>query len=462
MSNGITVNKTTITADGTTPPIVIQNLDIRPITRQNQDAISWRNATRAAEGIVPRRVLLYNLYADIKMDGHVLAVMGKREDEVINAKWHYVDKDGQPVDEINNMIDTLGFQTMIKEIHNSHMWGYTMGVCEFVKDDDGNYELIFSLIDRRHMRPETGIVANEMYGDTGINIREGYYTGEVLEAGDPKNLGLLISAGYYYVLKRGNIGDLATFVEVFGQGIIDATWNGYDSDQRKKLSDSLKNIGNGGVIVRPDGTNVQLLENKSTSDGKLHTAALDFYNLEISKALLGTTETTQASKSSGYAQSQSHQQDDDEKNDGDINFVRRVLNSRFRKIMKAQGIDTKGGKFIVQPEEKKLSKKDAYEIYRSMCADLDIPISDDFFYETFGVDKPDDYNTLKAALETKKAQNAVQTNPNTLEDSAATPPPSGDKNDKKPPVDDGKSGKQPTGRMAKLRDAFNMYTHFFG
>lgn len=384
----------TITAVAGAPnPIVIQKIDVRPFNRTTQDIPGWRRAVQSAEARSPRRTLLYDLYADVVQDGHVIAVTGKRFDAATTANWQFINKDGKPVDVINDIIDSTGFDEIVAEIVNSKFWGYSILEPIFFKGYNEKWEVEANLLPRLNYRPELGVVAFESTGEEGINIREGIYAKTIMEVGKTTDLGLLLSAAQYAILKRGGVGDYAMFVQVFGRPIIDATWDGFDEGQRQKLLASL-DIGPGGVIVRPDGTTVTILESKTTNT-TIHPDFLKILNKEISKALLGTTETVESSDSSGYAQSKTHSDQDNNKHESDINFVRKVLNSRFTKILEAHGFNTEGGSFIIQGEETKLSTKESFEMHKAMVKDLALPIDDDFFYETYGIPKPDNYDILK-------------------------------------------------------------------
>lgn len=423
-------------------PIINQQIIIRPTNRQKQDISKWRNAHRNAESQIPRRVLLYDLYFDVILDGHVIAVLNKRTEAVTNAKWQFVDTKGEPIDDINDMLDSIGFETALTEILNAKFWGYTTLEFTFYKDEENKTNFTTTLIPRKHYRPETGLIAYEQTGDTGFNIREGnIYPATVLEAGDTKDLGLLLSVAQYAILKDGGISDYAQFVEIFGRPLIDAEWDGYDETQRIRLNETLANLGGGNSIVRPAGTKLTFIEAKTNADGSLQTGYLNFLNQEISKAILGNTETTESSDTSGYAQAQTHANSEGKKNESDVNFVRRILNSRFRKILTANGIDTKGGKFIIKHTEEQLSKKDAFEINKSMKMNLNIPISDDYFYKEYDVDKPEDYEAQKNALEAEKKALLPETGGSKPEaqspNNAHTPPASSTKSNTKPNTPEG-------------------------
>ena len=417
-------------------------LDIRAPLLRPLDLGIWRNGQKQFNSIMaPRRVILYDLYFDILSDAHIIAVMGKRVDAITTATWNYVDKDGNPVDEIKELLDSLGFSDLLTEIINARFWGYSMIDCNIYQDDEGRWQMDAVQPERKHMRPETGIITIDQNGDTGINIREGRYAQTLMEVGKVKDMGLLVSAAMYAILKRNNLSDWANFVEVFGAPIMDAEWDGFDEDQRLKLLAAITAMGNSGRIVRPAGTKVTFFPNTISSTGALQQSFHDTLNEEISKALLGTTETTKSSNTSGYAQATEHGKQDDAKKEADKDYVRRYLNTYFIKIMRAFGMPVvDGGKFIIPDAQQAVTPTDKMNMFVQMATGLNMPINHDDVYQLTGMKKPDDYeaqiNDKKAAAD---ALNAALTSEPANED-ANTPP---DKSDKP-----GKSG----GGKGKKRD----------
>ena len=372
---------------GAPPPIILNKIDVRSFNRREQEIPSWRNAHRAAESIIPRRTLLYDLYADVDIDGHVEAVTGKRRDAVTTANWQYVDNADNPIDEINQLIDSIGFEEMLKEIVNSKFWGYSMMEPTFFKTLHGNWQMEENLLPRLNYRPELGILARDFATNDGINVREGIYAKTIMEVGNPSDLGLYLKAAPYQILKRGGLGDWALFVQVFGNPIVDAMWDGFDEKQRLQLLDAINSLGAGGALVRPKGTEIALLQSTQAANGDLQDKLMTFLNKEISKSLLGSTETTESSSSSGYAQSKTHSEQDEQKNESDLNFTRRILNSRFITILASHGFNTKGGHFVIEGEQNELSPKETFDMYIQMRKE-GIHIDDEFFYEKYGLPKP--------------------------------------------------------------------------
>lgn len=382
--------------------IVIQKIDVRKPMRTEQDIPKWRQAVKSAEGINPRRKLLYTLYTDVDGDGHVESVVGKRKDAVVAANWQFLDKEGRPVEAVNQLIDTVGFDDMLNEIMASRFWGYSILEPKFWKALDGSWEMSAGLLPRYHYRVEAGIISYDGISDDGVNIREGRYLKTVMEVGKVDDLGLYMKAAPYYVLKRGGLGDYAAFIQTFGNPIIDATWDGVDETQRQKLDDALRNIGAGGTIIRPDGTEVTVIENKTKDTGSAHGEFIKILNTEISKALLGTTETTESSNSSGYAQSKTHGEADDRKHDNDITYTRKVLNSRFVRVLHAHGFDVEGGRFVVQGEDTELTLKEMFELQSKLVKEQNLPVDDDYWYETYRLPKPEDYEAQKKKMDEKR------------------------------------------------------------
>jgi hypothetical protein len=389
-------------AEGNPRPVIVQNITVRPVNRRIVDIEAWRSALRAAEASVPRRVELYDLYDELMLDTHLTSVVEKRLMGITNIEWEFLDANGKEVPAIKEWIDSPDFEKTVSEILNSKVWGYTM--LEFDFYEDGSWGVF--LVPRKHMRPELGLVSYEQTANSGINIREGIYADTVLEAGHEKDLGLLLKAAAYVIYKRGNFGDWAQFIERFGQPLIDAIWDGYDESQRVMLLKALENMGAGGQIVRPAGTQLQFLQGGSNNPtGQLNDSFNNACNAEISKLFLGQTETTESSASSGYAQASVHGETESDINVSDRNFVRRILNKRVVKILEANGVQLNGGTFSIKINKDDVEqKKSRLEIDLRLKNEAQIPISDDYFYETYGIEKPEDYEAQKQALKEKAAQ----------------------------------------------------------
>jgi phage gp29-like protein len=157
----------------------------------------------------------------------------------------------------------------------------------------------------------------------------------------------------------------------------------------------------------PKQATFKMLDGKaSNGDGKLQGGFKDACNEEMAIKILGNTETTSASKSSGYAQSKEHGEQQDEIIASDLIFVENELNSEhFLNILKSYGFDVEGGEFEYELDLNLAKLKLRMEI--DFKVSEKVPVEDDYWYDTYGIPKPKNYEALKKEMEAKKSANQL-------------------------------------------------------
>ena len=88
-------------------------------------------------------------------------------------------------------------------------------------------------------------------------------------------------------------------------------------------------------------------------------------------------------------------------NADDREFILDILNYQMRDIFANLGFNTEGGEFVY-------AKKDKVDVAQQIdivqkCANMGLPIDDDYLYETFGIAKPENYDELKTKKEEERA-----------------------------------------------------------
>ena len=92
---------------------------------------------------------LYDIYHSIiTTDGHLSGIINKRLSAVARERFEF-QRNGKPVDEVNEQIKSPWFRAFVKEAVNSKLWGFTL--CQFRRDEKG--WITFDLIDRKHFDP---------------------------------------------------------------------------------------------------------------------------------------------------------------------------------------------------------------------------------------------------------------------------------------------------------------------
>lgn len=382
--------------------VVVKTLNIRPIRRGTQDIESWRSALKAAEGVNKNRTRLLELYADVVLDGRVKDNTGKRVKAITNLDLKFFDKEGKEVVEISELMETPQGQLLLEEIVNSIFWGYSLISLEEwqtanSKSDEDSKTV---LIDRRHVKPEFGQVVRESSDTEGLDYNEKPYIDFVVRAGKEDDLGLFLQVAQYVTYKRGGFGDYAEFVEVFGMPFRKAT---YQNEEDKIILDQmLKEAGAAGYATVPEGVEITQDYVNVQGGGALHDGFRKACNEEISVTILGQTETTTASNSSGYAQSKTHADVLQEIHEDDRQFTLRILNKELNRVLIALGYNAVGTWRFIDQETISLSERITID---TQVAQI-VPVDDDYFYEKYNVPKPANYEQLKKE---KKAKLKAQT-----------------------------------------------------
>lgn len=359
-----------------TNQLVINEINIRSTDRSRKDIASWRAALVAAESVtMPNRTRLYDLYDDILLDGHLSGVITKKINAVLN-KEIYFQRNNKRVPEIDVLIRSLPFRTLVQTIVETLLWG--ISAVEFVPGT----EFGFQAIPRKHVKPTKGIIAWEQGGNDGVS-----YVGNpnIWVMGQEKDLGLLLRCAPYCLYKRGSIADWAQFIELFGQPVRIIKYDSYDEQTRAELRKILDESGSSLSLMIPRQADFEIKDGKQTnSDGDLQLSFVKAMNEEISVTVLGNTETTNSSRSAGYAQSKIHQEQQYEITRADIAYTQAMLNSAaFIQVLRSYGYPVEGGRFVIEGDRDVDYLYKRIEIDRELATRIDI--SAGYWRETYGI-----------------------------------------------------------------------------
>lgn len=391
-----------ITKGKTPKNVVINDMTLVAPNRNRKDAANLKASIERAESVyTPNRTQLYDLYHDVlTIDGHLSGIIEKRTDAVKNKTIRFVDKNGKKVDAYDDLIESEKFARLIELIMESKYWGVS-GI-QFIV---GN-EFDFVEIPRKHIRPEKGIITRSQYDYNGTDYTQDKFINVI---GNPKDLGKLLQCSLYALYKRSGFGDFAQYVELFGQPVRIIYYDAYDTQTKQELRKILNESGGSLAMMVPKQAKFEMLDGKtSNGTGELQTRLIGACNDEMSIAILGNTETSKSSQSSGYAQSKTHEEQQLQITKSDLKFVAKKLNQKwFKDVLAAYGLPIDGN-FEFEKELDLDKLKTRLEIDKEVSSK--VPVADDYWYETYGIPKPDNYDELKAKQEAEKVaqQQAMQ------------------------------------------------------
>ena len=102
--------------------------------------------------------------------------------------------DGKRIDEMDALMDTPEFESLLREIMLSRFWGVSLVECLFI---DG---FSFNSIPRKHIRTKTKEVAIREEDEHGIPYADNDL---IIQFGGDDDLGILLRAAPFVIYKRG-------------------------------------------------------------------------------------------------------------------------------------------------------------------------------------------------------------------------------------------------------------------
>ncbi len=356
--------------------VIINELNVRSADRGRKDIATWRGAMMSAESAhYPNRSRLYDLYEDVVLDGHLTGVIAKRIDAVLNKEIHF-EQDGRRDHRMDDLIRSLAFRNIVRTIMETQLWGTS--AIEFLPGKQFAYELI----PRKHIKPELGIIAYEQTGANGIPYKE---LDNIWVLGDPKDLGLLLKCAPYCLYKRGGMSDWAQYIELFGQPVRVIKYDSYDEQTKAELKRILDESGSSLSMMIPRQADFEIKDGKQTNcDGSLQLSFIKALNEEMSILVLGNTETTSSSLSTGYAQSKIHLEQQYEITRSDLTYTAAMLNSaQFINILRTYGYPVDGGRFVYSKD------MDTDYLQARIAIDKEVaqmvPVPQSYWYDTYGI-----------------------------------------------------------------------------
>jgi hypothetical protein len=394
---GVTKVDGTITENG----LIIQNINIRPVQRTKEDIQSWRSKHQQAESINGVRVPLYDLYDDMLIDGFLKRLVAKRVLSVTKNKLKYVDNAGVEIESADGLLKLRQFRKLRQRLRLYQAWG--IAVIEIYIDPVTKALKIFD-VPKKHILPKEGKIVSEQYDVEGISYRNPPYAKTVIEVGDYDDLGYLLQAGAYAIYKRGVIADWANYAQIFGMPFREARYDGFNEVVRLQLEQALEKAASAAWIVLPKDAEFTMHEAKSgANSNELYNTLRTAMNEEMTVLILGATETMTSSKSSGYAQAETHMKTVDEVAEDDKEDELSILNELVIPVLVNLGLLPAGGTFIYD-EPVDVTIAGTKVDMGIKLKNSGVPVSDDWFYEMTGIPKPDNYDELKQKFEDDKIQ----------------------------------------------------------
>lgn len=333
------------------------------------------------------RTRLFDMYESALLDLHLSGVLAKRLRGVTRLPIEF-QRNGEPDDIINAQLRSPWFKQLRKDLIMSEFWGFTL--VQFYLDEDNNIR--YDLIDRKHYDPVRKTLLKFQNDQDGIPIDN---FDNCLFVGTERGLGIFAELMPAVLYKRGDMADWAQFCNIFGMPIREYTYDAGDETARKRLIQEARRQGTNAVYIHPKDSELTLIEaGNKTGSSDLYKTFADYWDCKISIRVLGNTLTTDAKETGTQALGEVHKEEEDDMNADDRDFILDILNYEMRPIFADLGYNVDGGEFVYAKKDKIIPSQQI-DIVQKLQS-MGLPMDDDWLYETFGVEKPKDYDKQKA------------------------------------------------------------------
>lgn len=359
------------------------------------DMRAYVASMNAAEAIdFYSRTRLYDMYKSALLDLHLSGIIDKRLVGVSRIPVEFR-RDGKPDEDVNREIRAPWFRSFVKDVLWSKFWGFSL--FQFYRGEDGGVG--YYKVPCKHYDPVRKIILRYQSDTGGVPLDA--FSNMLCVCEDPRSLGMLAELVPMVLYKRGDMADWAQFCQVFGMPIREYTYDAGDEEARRRLLQDARSQGANAVYIHPKESALNLIESANKSGTvDLYERFKDACNTEMSVRVLGNTLTTDSKATGTQALGTVHQEEEDHIKADDRQFVLDVLNYRMRPVFAELGIDTAGGEFAYA-EARTLDPNRQVDVIAKAKA-MGLPVADDYIYKTLLIDKPDDYDALKAEVRAKE------------------------------------------------------------
>lgn len=367
------------------------------------DIGSYMNSLQSATAIdMYSRSRLYDMYSSAFItDPHLIGIHRKRLVGACRTPIEFV-RNKKTDEKVGELLKQPWFRRFRKEVVESEFWGFSL--LQFYIDDDGTVS--FDSIPRKHYDPVRRLVLRYQSDNNGAPIEA--FSNTLVIGNEPRGLGIMSAVMPYVLYKRGNMGDWAQFCQIFGMPIREYTYDAGDEEARRRLVEEARRQGANAVYIHPEGSALTLHESgNKTGSSDLYNSFADKCDSQMSIAILGNTLTTDAKATGTQALGTVHKQEEDEIKEEDQALILAVLNSsQMKRILASLGYDVEGGEFRFI-EVKDIDKTTQLQVVTQLM-DKGLPIDDDYLYDTFDIDKPADYDRMKAEAQRRADEREAQ------------------------------------------------------
>ena len=352
------------------------------------------------------------LYDEVDRDAHAGSVIQQRILAVVGKEWEIIPaktarKSGRPAsttreevvaDFVSEVLENSNFDQARQELLRGILYGYYCA--EVIWKVSGSDVVVGRLIGKHPRRfiftPERELrllTPSSMIDGEAVPDRK-FIVYAYGDSDNPYGRGLGQKLWWPVWFKKNGIKFWVVFLEKFGIPTVKGKYPpGTTPEQQQALMDAIEAIQSDTGIKIPDSMDIEFLE-ASRAGTVTHEQLCEYMDRQISKAVLGQTASTEGTP--GKLGNEKSQEDvrqeiieaDADLLDGCLNdtLIRWIVDYNFPGVVAYPKIKT-----FAAPKPDLVAQ---VEIDKTLVVDIRLPVSQAYFYETYGIPAPEEGEEL--------------------------------------------------------------------
>ena len=312
-----------------------------------KDIDTWRRAWQAAiDYEQPNRLALLDVYSDAMIDLHLSGCIAQRKGKTLQKPFMLTGKNGKEDEKARKLFERAWFMDFIDLALDSLYFGHSLIQFGDIINEGGIMSFSgVELVPRKHVVPEYGVVTPEAGDDwrNGIPYREGELADWCIEAGKPRDLGLLLKCAPQSLSKKNMLAYWDMFGEVFGMPIRIGKTLSQDTKDLVRIEKMLAEMGAAAWGLFPEGTDIEIKESSRGDAYNVYDKRIERCNSELSKGIL--TQTMTIDNGSSLSQSETHLDVFSNICRADATMIKYLVNDRLIPLMLRHGFPLAGVTF---------------------------------------------------------------------------------------------------------------------
>ncbi|MHB8335799.1 MAG: phage portal protein family protein [Ignavibacteriaceae bacterium] len=259
----------------------------------------------------------YNILRNLLLDPHLYSVVTQRKDQVKQLGWEISYEGSKSIqDEVVNIIQEINLQQIIENVLDAVLFGFSVleikweikngKIIPVFAEQKPQEWFIFTRENELRLRRVTGGMYKFEEGEALPDFKF------VLAQNNPSYINpygekVLSKCFWAVTLKRAGMEYWQTMVERYGMPFLIGRYKlGATEADKTSLLNSLTDMVQNNIAIFEELLSIEIKEPPRYEVGDLYRYLADFYNNEISKAVLTVTLTTEMGKVGSYAATSVH------------------------------------------------------------------------------------------------------------------------------------------------------------